>query len=160
VAALVIGVVLLLTRSPSPGHPSATGNSGAGHTTSPGALHTTSPAAPATQVAGLAIPAGFAGTWSGTASLAPLGASGVALSNPITFTFVTGGRTAREVNQDCVNVLTLTRATAKVLTFSEPQTPSCEAGTVTFTRRAAGLAYRWLDINNLEQNTGILHLGT
>jgi eukaryotic-like serine/threonine-protein kinase len=157
VAALVIGGVLLLTRSQSPGHPSATGSSGAGHTTSPGALHTTSPA---TQVAGVAIPAAFAGTWSGTASLAPLGASGVALTNPITFTFETGGRTAREVNQDCVNVLTLTRATAKVLTFSEPQTPSCEAGTVTFTRRAAGLAYRWLDINNLEQNTGILHLST
>jgi hypothetical protein len=47
-------------------------------------------------------------------------------------------------------VLTLTRVNAAVLTFSEPQTPLCQAGTVTFTRRPAGLAYRWLDINNLE----------
>jgi eukaryotic-like serine/threonine-protein kinase len=160
VAALVIGSVLLLTRSPSPGHPSATGDSGAGHTSSPGAHNTTSPAPPASQVARLAIPATFAGTWTGTASLAPLGVSGVALSNPITFTFVTGGHTAREVNQNCVNVLRLTRVTASVLTFSEPQTPLCEAGTVTFTRRPAGLAYRWLDIHKIEQNTGILHLST
>jgi hypothetical protein len=156
VAALVIGGVLLLTRSPSRGHPSAAGSSGAGHTTSPGALRTTTPAPPAAQVAGRGIPAAFAGTWSGTASLTPLGVSGVALSNPVTFTFVAGGRTAHEVNQDCTNVLTLTRATATVLTFSEPQTPSCKAGTVTFTRRARGLAYRWLDIDNLEQNTAIL----
>ena len=157
VAAIVIGGVLLLTRSPSTGHPAATGSSGAGHPTSPGTLHTTTPAPPAAPVAGLAIPAAFAGTWTGTASLAPLGVSGVALSNPITFTFAAGGRTAHEVNQECTNVLSLTRATATVLTFSEPQTPSCKAGTVTFTRRGRGLAYRWLDIDNLEQNTGVLH---
>jgi hypothetical protein len=157
VAALVIGGVLLLTRSPSSGHPAATGSSGAGHTTSPGTVHSTTSAPPAAQLAGPGIPAAFAGTWTGTASLAPLGVSGVALSNPITFTFAAGGRTAHEVNQECTNVLSLTRATATVLTFSEPQTPSCKAGTVTFTRRGRGLAYRWLDIDNLEQNTGVLH---
>jgi hypothetical protein len=31
---------------------------------------------------------------------------------------------------------------------------------VTFTRRGRGLAYRWLDIHKLEQNTGILHPAT
>src|SRR5215472_8270716 len=149
VAALIIGGVLLLTRPSSPGHPAATGSSGTGHTTSPGALHTSAP--PVTQVAVPAIPATFAGTWTGTATLAPLGASSGTISNPITFTLVAGKHTAREVNLDCANVLTLTRATAAVLTFSEPQTPSCQQGTVTFTRRGARLAYRWLDINGLAQ---------
>src|SRR5215469_9548569 len=147
VAALVIGSVLLLTRSPSGGHPAATGN--AGHSTSPGALHSTTPAPLATQAAGPAIPAAFAGTWTGTATLASTVEPGVTLRDPITFTLVAGKRTAHEVNQDCVNVLTLTRATATVLTFTEPQTPTCEAGTATFTRRGPGLAYRWLDINKL-----------
>jgi eukaryotic-like serine/threonine-protein kinase len=154
-AALVIGVVLL-TRPSSPGHPAATGGSGTGHPTSPGPGPTSS-APPATQVAGPAIPAAFAGTWTGTASLTPIGASAGTISNPITFTLVAGGHTAREVNLGCVNVLTLSRATAAVLTFSEPQTPSCQAGTVTFTRRGPGLAYHWLDIAGLAQNTGILH---
>ena len=39
-----------------------------------------------------------------------------------------------------------------MLTFDEPQTGGCVAGTVTFTRR--GLAYRWTD--NIEQNTATL----
>jgi hypothetical protein len=69
---------------------------------------------------------------------------------------VAGKRTAHEINQDCVNVLTLTQATATVLTFAEPQTASCEAGTATFTRRGPGLAYRRLDINKLARNTAIL----
>jgi hypothetical protein len=103
VAALVIGSVLLLTRSPSGGHPAATGN--AGHSTSPGALPSTTPA-PATQVAGPAIPAAFAGTWTGTATLASTVEPGVTLKDPITFTLAAGKRTAHEVNQDCVNVLT------------------------------------------------------
>ncbi|HEV2239501.1 MAG TPA: protein kinase [Streptosporangiaceae bacterium] len=156
VAALIIGGVLFLTRPSSPGHPAATGSSGAGHPTSPGALHTSTPP-PATQVAVPAIPAAFAGTWTGTATLAPLGASSGTISNPITFTLAAGGHTAREVNLDCVNVLTLTRTTTAVLTFSEPQTPHCQAGAVTFTRRGPGLAYHWLDIAGLAQNTAILH---
>jgi hypothetical protein len=156
VAALVIGGIVLLTRPSSPAHPAATGGSGAGHPTTSGAGPTSS-APPATQVAGHGIPAAFAGTWTGTASLTPIGASSGTISNPITFTLVAGGHTAREVNLDCVNVLTLTSATAAVLTFSEPQTPSCQAGTVTFTRRGPGLAYHWLDIAGLAQNTAILH---
>jgi eukaryotic-like serine/threonine-protein kinase len=128
-AALVIGGILFLTWPSSPGHR-----------------------------AGTAIPAAFAGTWTGTASMAPIGVAGVALTNPITFTLVAGGRTAHEVNQGCINVLTLSRASATTLTFSEPQTPGCEAGTVTFTRRGTGLAYYWLDVNDLAQNTAILHL--
>jgi len=67
VAALVIGGVLLLTRPSSPRH-AAAGSSGAGHTTSPGTLHSLTPT-PATQVVGLGIPAAFAGTWTGVASL-------------------------------------------------------------------------------------------
>jgi eukaryotic-like serine/threonine-protein kinase len=111
---------------------------------------------PVTQVAGPGIPAAFAGTWTGTATLASTVEPGVTLRDPITFTLVAGKRTAHEVNQDCVNVLTLTRATDTVLTFTEPQTPTCEAGTATFTRRGPGLAYGWLDINKLARNTAIL----
>src|SRR5215469_7356352 len=159
VAALVIGGVLLLTRPSSPGRPAATGSSGAGPSTSPGALHTSTPALPATQVAGPGIPAAFAGTWSGNATMASTVEPGVALRDPITFTLVRGARTAHEINQDCVTVLTLTRATDTVLTFTEPQTPTCEAGTATFTIRGPDLAYHWLDINQLAQNTAILRRG-
>jgi hypothetical protein len=42
-----------------------------------------------------------------------------------------------------------------VLTFSEPQTAECVAGTVTFTRRGADLAYRWTA--TIEQNTATLY---
>jgi len=48
----------------------------------------------------------------------------------------------------------LREATATVLTFDEPQAGGCVAGTVTFTRRGAGLAYRWTD--HIEQNTATL----
>ena len=41
-----------------------------------------------------------------------------------------------------------------MLTFGEPQTAGCVAGTVTFTRHGANLAYRWTD--NIEQNTATL----
>jgi len=41
-----------------------------------------------------------------------------------------------------------------VLTFSEPQTAAYVAGTVTFTRQDANLAYRWTD--NVEQNVATL----
>ena len=70
------------------------------------------------------------------------------------FPFAGGARTAHEENQDCVNTLTLTRATDTVLVFSEPQTASCVAGTATFTRHGSSLAYRWTD--NIEQNTATL----
>ena len=65
------------------------------------------------------------------------------------------GPVAHENNQSCVNTLTLTNETATVLTFSEPQTAQCVAGTVTLTRHGANLAYRWTD--NIEQNTATLH---
>ena len=86
--------------------------------------------------------------------MSAIGVSSVSLKNSIKFTFVTGARTAHEDNQSCVNPLTLTNATATVLTFSEPQTAQCVAGTVTFTRHGADLAYRWTD--NIEQNTATL----
>ena len=87
--------------------------------------------------------------------MSAIGTSGVSLTNTIAFTFAAGARTAHEVNQDCVNTLTLSQVTAAVLTFSEPQTAACVAGTVTFTRRGASLAYHWTD--NVEQNVGTLH---
>jgi hypothetical protein len=83
--------------------------------------------------------------------------SGPAFHDPITFTLAAGGRTAHEVDKDCVNTLTLTSATASVLTFDEPQTGACQAGTVTFTRHGADLAYRWTDQPQLIQQTGTLH---
>jgi hypothetical protein len=79
---------------------------------------------------------------------------GVGLPSSITFTFVAGATTAHETNGDCVNTLTLTASTATVLTFSEPQTASCVAGTDTFTLRSADIAYRWTD--NVEQNVATL----
>ena len=108
-----------------------------------------------TPATGVTIPASFAGTWEGTATMSAIGTSGVSLTNTIAFTFAAGARTAHEVNQDCVNTLTLSQVTATVLTFSEPQTAACVAGTVTFTRRGASLAYHWTD--NVEQNVATLH---
>ena len=72
---------------------------------------------------------------------------------------VAGERTIHETDQDsyggsCVNTLTLREATAAVLTFDEPQTGGCVAGTVTFTHRGDSVAYRWTD--NIEQNTATL----
>ncbi len=87
--------------------------------------------------------------------MAPVGTSGIALQNTIAFIFAAGARTVHETNQSCVNTLTLSQETASVLTFSEPQTSACVAGTVTFTRHGAALAYRWTD--NIEQNTATLH---
>ena len=87
--------------------------------------------------------------------MSAIGSPGVSLTNTITFTLVAGGKTAHETNQDCINTLSLSAVTATVLTFSEPQTVSCVAGTVTFKRQGASLAYRWTD--NIEQNVATLH---
>ena len=150
-AALVVAGVLLLGRGSPSGPPTHTGSSTpVGNVSSSASTQATQ----ATQATGVTIPAAFAGTWQGTATMSAIGASNVSLPNSISFTFVAGGRTAHEVNQDCVNTLTLTTATATVLTFSEPQTAACVAGTVTFTRHGTDLAYRWTD--NIEQNTATL----
>jgi len=111
---------------------------------------------------GATIPAAFAGTWKGKAAMSAVGATSIKLTNDIAFTFAAGARTIHETDQDsyggmCVNTLTLTEATATVLTFDEPQAGGCVAGTVTFTRQGDGLAYRWTD--NIEQNTATLHKG-
>jgi len=155
-AALIVGGVLLFHQSPSSSsppaavsHPAAT----AGRDTSPGPANS-SPAVSA-PVTGPTIPATFAGNWAGTATMAPVGTSGIALQNTIAFVFAAGARTVHETNQSCINTLTLSQETASVLTFSEPQTSACVAGTVTFTRHGAALAYRWTD--NIEQNTATLH---
>ncbi|HEY4851115.1 MAG TPA: serine/threonine-protein kinase [Streptosporangiaceae bacterium] len=146
--AVIIGGVVFLTRE-SPASPAAggAGRSGAGRSSSPAPV--------AAQAASVTIPPGFAGTWTGTAAQAMIGSPGISLPNSITFTLVAGAGTARETNQSCVNTLTLRNVKATVLTFSEPQTAACVAGTVTFTRHGAGLAYRWTD--NIEENTAILH---
>ncbi len=148
----VLGIVLLTQRSPS-GPPVGTQSSSlAGHASSPASASTQ--ATPATQATGGTIPAAFAGTWNGTATMSAIGVPGVSLTNSITFTLAAGARTAHEVNQDCINTLTLSEVTATVLTFSEPQTPACVAGTVTFTRRGVDLAYRWT--GGGEQNVATL----
>jgi hypothetical protein len=160
-AVIALGVVLL-ARGSTFGPPASQGSgSPASHVTSPAATQASQPASPAatqtTQAgpaAGATIPAPFAGTWSGTATMAALSDSSLGLKNDITFTFAAGSRTAHETDQDCVNTLTLTRATATVMVFSEPQTPACVAGTVTFTRHGTELSYRWTD--NIEQNTAVL----
>ena len=159
VAALVAVGVVLLTRGSPPAHPLAvTGSSSpAGHASSAAstpAQTTPTQTTPTTPASGVTIPAAFAGTWRGTATMSAIGVAGPSLPNTIQFTLRPGARTAHEIDQDCVNTLTVTGATATVLTFSEPQTANCVAGTVTFTRHGVGLAYRWTD--NIEQNVATL----
>jgi eukaryotic-like serine/threonine-protein kinase len=154
VAVLVVLGVVLLTRGSPPAAPASVRSSSAAAQVGNSASAMTA----ATQTAsatGVTIPASFAGTWTGTATMSALAAPGISMTNSITFTFTSGARTAHEVNQDCVNTLTLTGATATVLTFSEPQTPACVAGTVTFTRHGTDLAYHWTD--HIEQNVATLH---
>jgi hypothetical protein len=160
-AALIISGVLFLTRG-SPGHTAAgtastsavgvASTSPAGRASTAGQARSSAPeAAPGT---GLVIPAAFAGSWSGTATMSAIGVPGVGLKNPIQFSFTAGARTAHENDQSCVNTLTLTAVTATALTFTEPGTVNCVAGTDTFTRHGTDLAYRWTD--NVEQNTATL----
>ena len=160
-AAIIVLAVVLLTRGSPPASPAGSGsNSLAGSASSPAdtapPTTATSSLAPAT---GATIPAAFAGTWKGKATMAAVGDTSVGLTNDVTFTFVAGERTIHETDQDsyggsCVNTLTLREATATVLTFDEPQAGGCVAGIVTFTHRGDNLAYRWTD--NIEQNTATL----
>jgi predicted Ser/Thr protein kinase len=156
VAALIVAAVLLLTRGSSgTAAPGAVGGTSAGTAgTSPAGQASTSASA-ATQPAGATIPAAFAGSWTGTATMAALAAPSIGLPNSITFTLAKGGSMAGEVNDTCTNTLTLTNATATKLTFSEPGNDLCVAGTVTFTLQGQNLAYKWTD--GIEQNTATLH---
>ena len=155
VIALIAGVVVLLTRG-SPGSTKSGTTTGAA--TSPAAqVSSTPPATTPAPVTGATIPAAFAGTWAGTATLAPVGTPSLGLSNPISFTLKAGGTTAAEVDgpaPDCLNTLTLTTTAATVLTFNEPGNANCVGGTVTFTRQGDQLAYKWT--NNIEVNTATL----
>jgi eukaryotic-like serine/threonine-protein kinase len=158
VVALIVVGALLLTRGspPSRGSAAAGSTSGAGRSSSsapPTAQPTTAQGTTA-PAAGPTIPSAFAGTWTGTATISVIGVPGVGLTNPITFTFVTGATTISETNQSCVNTLTLTGKAATVLTFNEPETSQCVAGTVTFTLHGAKLAYRWT--GGGEQNVATL----
>ena len=149
-AVIAVVAVLLLKSSPSSSSPGAAVLSSS---SAPAASATT--AQPADTVAsGPVIPSSFAGTWSGTATQSALADPAIALTNPVTLTLAAGGRTAHEDNQDCVNTLTLTTVTASTLTFDEPGTAACVAGTVTLTRKGSTLAYRWTD--NVEQNVATL----
>jgi serine/threonine protein kinase len=164
-AALIVLAVVLLTQGSPPASPHGSGgNSLAGSASSPAATAppTTPTTSPPPGTTGATIPAAFAGTWKGKATMSAVGATSVKLTNDIAFTFAAGARTIHETDQDsyggtCVNTLTLTEATATVLTFDEPQAGGCVAGTVTFTRQGDGLAYRWTD--NIEQNTATLRKG-
>jgi eukaryotic-like serine/threonine-protein kinase len=155
VALIVVGVLLLTKKSPSAASSSGVGSTsaGTGVTSAPAQVSTSGSTAP--PAAGVKIPAAFAGTWTGTATMAALADPSLGLPNSITFTLATGGSTAGEVNDTCTNTLTLTSATASVLTFSEPGNAACVAGTVTFTLHGGNLAYRWTD--GVEQNTATLH---
>ena len=155
-AAALIAVVVLLLTPGAPGHAptSGVGTTSAGTSGTSPASQASTPASTAIQAAGGVIPAAFAGTWSGTATMAATALPSFGLTNSISFTLVKGGTTAAEINDSCTNTLTLTKATATVLTFSEPGTDQCVAGTVTFTLRDGNLAYRWA--GGGEQNTATL----
>jgi eukaryotic-like serine/threonine-protein kinase len=156
VVALIIVAVLLLTRSSPP----ATNGAGAGTAHSSTATQVSTPAAASTpasaaaQAAGVTIPPSFAGTWTGTATMFAIADPSLGLQNSITFTLAKGGTTAQETNDGCINTLTLTQATAAVLTFNEPGNAECVGGTVTFTRQGSALAYVWTD--GVEKNTASL----
>jgi len=152
-AALIVVGVLLILKNPS----SPTAATGQSQTSAPPAVRTTTAttASAAAIASGPEIPAPFAGTWSGTAMQSAIADPQVQLPNSITFTLAAGSRTAHEQNQDCVNTLTLTKVTATMLTFDEPDVPgTCVGGTVTLALKGNGLAYRWTD--NIEQNVGNL----
>ncbi len=157
-AVIALAVVLFTRASPPASHGASGGSALDGSASSPATTASqTATSAPATT--GATIPAAFAGTWKGKATMAAVGNTSIALTNNVTFTFVAGARTVHETDQDsyggtCVNTLTLREATAAVLTFDEPQAGGCVGGTVTFTRHGAQLAYRWTD--NVEQNTAVL----
>jgi serine/threonine protein kinase len=159
-AALIIGgVLLLLTRGSPASHAAGTGSTpGTGNTpTTASTSATASTSSAAAHPRAVRIPAAFAGTWSGTATMTALSGGGLGLTSSITFTFVAGATTIHEVNEDCVNTLTLTKRTPTVLTFNEPPVAGhCQAGTVTFSRHGAGLSYRWVDIAGQAQNTATL----
>ncbi len=165
-AAIIVVGALLLAK----GHSTPATTAGQGHSSPPAATvtpaATTSPADSGTTASpsataaasGPKIPAAFAGTWSGTATQSAIANPGAALPDSITLTLAAGDRTAHEVNQDCINTLTLTKATDNVLTFDEPAVAgTCVAGTVTLTLKGKGLAYHWTD--NFEQNVGDLSKG-
>jgi eukaryotic-like serine/threonine-protein kinase len=155
VIALIAVGVLLLTRGSPPATPNGVGTSSAAAavSTSPTVQASTS-AATTTRAAGVTIPAAFAGTWSGTATMEAIGVPSLGLQNSISFTLAKGGTTAAEVNGSCVNTLTLAKVTSSVLTFDEPATDLCVAGTVTFTLKDGNLAYLWS--NGVEQNAATL----
>jgi eukaryotic-like serine/threonine-protein kinase len=158
VAVLIVAGVLLLTSGSPPSHGSAatgTSSSAVSSSSAPRTAPPTTAQATTAPATGPTIPSAFAGTWTGTATISVIGVPGVGLSNPITFTFVAGATTVSETNQSCVNTLTLTGKTATVLTFNEPQTLQCVAGTVTFTLHGTKLAYRWT--GGGEQNVADLH---
>jgi hypothetical protein len=162
--AVIVAAVLLLTRGSPPSHnlnaggtssPAGTVSASAASQASTSASSSASPSVSAVvQPGGSRIPAAFAGTWSGTATMASTALPSLGLSNSISFTLANGGTTAAEVNGSCINTLTLTRATATVLTFTEPTTAQCEGGTVMFTLHGGKLAYLW--IGGGEQNTATL----
>jgi eukaryotic-like serine/threonine-protein kinase len=151
-AAAVIAVVVLLLTQGSPAQTPAAGASSSPALSISAATVSISAAIQPTEAT---IPAAFAGTWGGTATMSAVGLPSIGLPNSISFTMVKGGTTAAEVNGSCTNTLTLTGVTATVLTFSEPTTDQCVGGTVTFTVRGGNLAYRWT--GGGEQNTASLH---
>jgi serine/threonine protein kinase len=154
-AVAVIAAVVLLTQGSPPRTPNdGVASSPAGTVSASAASQARTPASAAVQAAAGVIPAAFAGTWSGTATMAAVALPSFGLSNSISFTLVKGVTTAAEVNDSCTNTLTLTKATATILTFSEPGTDQCVAGTVTFTLQDGNLAYRWT--GGGEQNTATL----
>jgi len=157
-AGLIAGGVLLATRGSPSAH--ATGTHSTAQTTqAPTSQAASSSAASSPPAAGPGptIPAGFAGTWTGTTQMT--GGGTAEPPHQITFTLRAGGRTAAETEAggSCVNTLTLTAATASVLTFDEPGNAACAAGTTTFTRHGRNLAYRWVDTTGLVQQVSTLH---
>ena len=157
VALLVVGILLLTRASPTTTPPGTASSSSAGLSSTSPAGQASTPASATAQAAGATVPSSFAGTWTGTATMFAVAAPSIGLQSSITFTMAENGTTAQETNDGCINALTLTKATATVLTFSEPGNDQCVAGTVTFTIRGSNLAYAWADGVGLEKSTATLH---
>lgn len=153
-AGLIVGSVLLLTRS-SPPIPAATGNTPAVGTTSNTTSNSSTGSASPNGSAVTILPA-FAGTWAGTSTMTAAGGGGPSFRNATTLTLSAGATTAHLSSGGCVATLTLTGRTNTVLTFTLPSVGQCVAGTVTLTLHGGALAYRWTDIPGLAQETGTL----
>ena len=90
----------------------------------------------------MVIPEAFAGTWSGHIVPTP---AGITSEYDVRLELPAGkpGGKWFELGDSCQGKLTLTSATASVLTFELTDVGACVPGQVTLTRKGDALIYKW-----------------